>query len=269
MPFSTETRENREFAYEIKFLITAECAGQVRAWARARMGPDPNAEGANGDGDTYRTTSLYFDTQRFDVFEGSGSFSRAKYRIRRYGLADGVYLERKLKTGSLVAKRRSSVPIGQLERLSASQPEHGWAGYWFHRRMAARQLAPVCQISYKRMARVSATGAGLARLTLDQDIRAARIRDVAFRPIPEGVALLDHRTILELKYRLAVPVIFKELMEKFRLNPQPVSKYRLAMPALGYVAAHATDATSDWGHRGARLLRAWCAIDGTVPCGIA
>ena len=77
MPFSTETRENREFAYEIKFLITPECARQVRAWARARIGPDPNVEGANGDGggDTYRTSSLYFDTQGFDVFHRSGSFS--------------------------------------------------------------------------------------------------------------------------------------------------------------------------------------------------
>ena len=257
MPFSTETRENREFAYEIKFLIPAGCAAQVRAWVRARMEPDPNAEGANGDRDTYRTTSLYFDTQQFDVFQRSGSFSRAKYRIRRYGLADSVYLERKLKTGSLVAKRRSNVPVGHLERLGASEPEHGWAGYWFHRRMAARQLTPVCQISYNRMARVSATGAGLARLTLDEDVSAARIGGMAFRPIPEGIKLLDQLTILELKYRVAVPVIFEELLKKFRLNPQPVSKYRLAVPALGYVTGFAASGVTIEASK--ELLEAWYA----------
>jgi hypothetical protein len=263
MPFSTETRENRESAYEIKFLITAECAAQVRAWARARMGPDPNAECANGDGDTYRITSLYFDTHRFDVFHRSGSFSRAKYRIRRYGLADGVYLERKLKTGSLVAKRRSIVPIGQLDRLSVSEPEHGWAGYWFHRRMAARQLTIVCQISYNRMARVSATGAGLARLTLDEGVSAARIRDMAFRPVPEGIALLDQRTILELKYRFAVPVIFQELLEKFRLDPLTVSKYRLAMPALGYVNEYVSGYANGYATSAATI--SYASMDRTVP----
>ena len=40
--------------------------------------------------------------------------------------------------------------------------------------------------------------------------------------------------ILELKYRYAMPAVFKELVEEFKLNPQAVSKYRLAAAVLGF-----------------------------------
>ena len=50
-----QSRENRALAYEIKALIPVEQAREVRAWARARMQPDPNAE--SGAGDIYRITA--------------------------------------------------------------------------------------------------------------------------------------------------------------------------------------------------------------------
>jgi hypothetical protein len=37
---------------------------------------------------------------------------------------------------------------------------------------------------------------------------------------------------LELKYKAEIPGLFKELMHKFDLQPQPSSKYRLAVAAL-------------------------------------
>ena len=63
---STDLRENREFASEIKFLVSPALADQIRDWARGRLAPDPNAAG--GSGDAYLVTSLYFDTGQFDVF---------------------------------------------------------------------------------------------------------------------------------------------------------------------------------------------------------
>ena len=57
---STDTRENRELATEMKFLVSPALAGQILAWARQHLSPDPHATGPAGDG--YEITSLYFDT---------------------------------------------------------------------------------------------------------------------------------------------------------------------------------------------------------------
>src|SRR5213083_985669 len=110
---STELRENREFASEIKFLVGPVLADQIRHWARARLAPDPNAEEeALG---AYQITSLYFDTEQSDVFHRRGSFGRSKYRIRRYGQSEVAFLERKLKTRGFLTKRRSIVKLDELE----------------------------------------------------------------------------------------------------------------------------------------------------------
>ena len=116
---STDLRENREFASEIKFLICPALADQIRDWARGRLAPDPNAAGASGD--AYPVTSLYLDTERFDVFHRKGSFGRSKYRVRRYGQSEIAFLERKLKTGGLLTKRRSIVKLDELEQLASAE----------------------------------------------------------------------------------------------------------------------------------------------------
>jgi SPX domain protein involved in polyphosphate accumulation len=123
MPFPTETREKR-------FLVPADRADAVRSWARARFRPDPHGGGLHHD--TYDITSLYFDNAEFDVFHRRGSYGRAKYRVRRYGAAPFVFVERKLKTSDLVSKRRSAIAIGELPRLASPEPRKGWPGYWFH-----------------------------------------------------------------------------------------------------------------------------------------
>jgi hypothetical protein len=43
--------------------------------------------------------------------------------------------------------------------------------------------------------------------------------------------------ILELKYNIQFPSIFKRLVEEFALRTQTASKYRLGMAALGHEAA--------------------------------
>ena len=230
---STDQRENREFAAEIKFLVTLPMAERIRAWARVNLLPDPNASGEAGDG--YQITSLYFDTEKFDVFHRKGSFGRSKYRIRRYGPNPIAFLERKLKTRGLVSKRRSTVQLEELERLTESEPDDRWTGYWYHRRLQARRLRPVCQITYSRTARVTMTSAGPIRLTMDDAIRTVPVDGLEFRGLQEGVRLAENQIIIELKYCRETPVLFKRMIEEFALTPQSVSKYRLAAAALGLV----------------------------------
>ncbi len=231
----SQSRENRAFAYEIKALIPVEQARDVRAWARARMQPDPNAE--SGAGDVYRITSLYYDTDDFAVFHRRGSFGRSKYRVRRYDSSQRVFLERKLRNESVVTKRRTRVDISELVRLRSGKPDIDWAGSWFHGRLLARGMNPACQISYSRTALVSETPAGLIRLTLDEDLRACRVRQPEYVPVTGGTGLLQDQAILELKFRLVMPALFQELLKEFGLNRQAVSKYQLAVNGLGCAPA--------------------------------
>jgi CheY-like chemotaxis protein len=85
-----------------------------------------------------------------------------------------------------------------------------------------------------RQTLVGLAATGMIRLTLDQDLRGQRICEPEFQPAG-GTALLPDHAILEMKFRLAMPAMFKDLLEQFRLPAQPVSKYRLAVLALGCV----------------------------------
>jgi len=224
-----EVRENRAFAREMKFAIPAELGSEIRGWARKWLSPDPHAGGKLGD--TYRTSSIYFDTRSFDVLRKTASFGRSKYRIRRYGESKDVYLERKLKTADLVSKRRSMIDVAELGQLENAEPRRDWVGFWFHRRIEARRLRPVCQISYLRMARIGACSSGAIRLTLDQDLRAIPVNRTAFHPARDGARLSEGCLILELKFRDAMPGLFQQLMESLGLEAKAVSKYRLAAAA--------------------------------------
>ncbi len=230
--------EIREAANEIRFLLDPQSARAVAQWACLHVGPDPHATEA---GSCYRTRSLYFDTDDFAVLHQRGSYARSKYRVRQYGPGETAFLERKLKKNGAVSKRRSIVRMEDLSHLESPAPERGWGGYWFHRRILARQLRPVCQISYLRMARVTQTSCGPLRLTLDRELRAHRTDSLrfAFDRNEKTFALSERQPILELKYRQEMPPLFAGLIAEFGLTTKTVSKYRLAAAALDFPSAMA------------------------------
>jgi VTC domain len=225
--------EQRFGAREIKFLVTPERAEEIRAWARTRLEPDPHA----GGGETYRITSLYFDTACFDVFHARGSYGRAKYRVRRYDDAPTVFVERKMRTDSLVSKRRVAIGIEEMPRIAAKDEKGAWSGGWFQRRVGARQLNPVCAITYLRTAMVGKKEDGtLLRMTLDEAVRADRVDSLTMGEPSNGQPIVVGQQILELKYLGEMPGVFKELLATFSLNRIAVSKYRTAAAALGLAA---------------------------------
>lgn len=216
--------------HEVKFLLDAEASAQICTWARAHLLPDPH--GAGRFDDQYAITSLYFDTAARDVFNKRGSYGRSKYRIRRYGEAPRVFLERKLRTTARLAKRRTLVSIDDIQVLESSLADVPATSSWFHRRLNARRLAPVCQVSYRRTARVGHTPEGPVRLTMDDDLSATRVDGIGFVP-GGGVSLMPGATIMELKYGPQLPALFKQLIEEFGVSARSASKYRRAAEALG------------------------------------
>jgi len=235
----SSTLETRYQARELKFLVPLATAPKMLQWARGRLAPDPHAAGEFGD--EYHTTSLYFDTRELDVYHRRGSFRRSKYRIRHYGGTAELFLERKLRTSSVVTKRRTIIAPDELTRLTAELPDPAWEGGWFLRRLSVRRLAPTCQVSYTRVARVGANDAGPIRLTCDHDIRAIDVDGVAFSAT-EGKPALEGQVVVELKFRDRVPAIFRHFIEEFALEPAAASKYRFSLEALGKVGHTEGDA---------------------------
>jgi hypothetical protein len=217
------------YTAEIKFLVNEATGLRIREWARERTDADPHGTGPHGD--EYRVSTLYLDTAARDVFHRRGSYGRSKLRVRRYGDEQRVFLERKLRTAARLAKRRTDIPLNELHLLKAlDSGDHSTR--WFRDRVSIRQLEPVCRVSYLRTARVAVTADGRMRMTLDYSLSASPAD--AFTLDGAGPAmLLPGQMILELKYRGAMPAVFRELADVFAITPGRASKYRVAADALG------------------------------------
>lgn len=216
----------RAGAIEQRFVVDDSTAGEILSWARRELAADPHGGGPHQD--AYTVTTSYLDNPNFDTFFRRGSYGRAKYRIRRYGEEEDVFVERKLRTASMLAKRRTRVPLDALEEaLRRAEGEIAW----FSRRLAPRDLRPVCTIVYDRVARELTLAAQVARLTVDSHVCGSRADGAPFR-WSAGIPLLDSHSIVELKYQGHPPPILKALAERFIMTPRKISKYRAAVEAL-------------------------------------
>lgn len=223
---STGSRDIRLSAFEMKFVVDRELGARIRERARTLLSPDPYASGPASD--EYHTTTIYFDTTDFAVYRRRGSYRRAKYRVRRYGHGEVVFLERKLRTSEVLSKRRSTVTVDSLPRLAGDSLDPAWQGQWFHERLLMRRLVPACQVSYERTARVGMTDYGPIRLTLDEGLAGIATDSTQFRNEPM-TPLFPGRTIVEMKFTAAMPAAFKTVVEEFSLEPARISKYRLGV----------------------------------------
>ncbi len=202
-------------AYEVKFRLTLEEALRIEKWARERLSPDPH-----GDNGVYRTTSLYVDTPFLDIYHKTRGYRRSKYRLRRYGAAECVHLERKMRRGDRVRKRRDVISLTEVSCLLESAN-----GGWFGERVRQRFFQPVCWIGYTRTAFQSATANGPLRLTLDRDVLGTPATAWTVPPRVDGRELLRGEVILELKYRTHLPALFHELLTVLPSRLPGVSKY--------------------------------------------
>lgn len=223
----THSRETRDNAREVKFLVPADRATSILDWARSRLTADPHAGGPTGD--EYRTTTIYLDTVDRAVFNRRGSYGRSKYRIRRYGASDIAFLERKLRTSDLLSKRRTAIGTAALTGLMSLPAPN--PGRWFIDRVAARQLSPISQVSYRRHALVGMGPYGPMRLTFDDEIKVQPNGTTIFAP-DGGAPVIDGQVIIEMKFCAETPAILRHLVEEFKISPAPISKYRLSLAEL-------------------------------------
>ena len=238
-PSLTRFQGDRTPAFELKMLVPEELARQVEAWAVSHLRRDEHAL-QSPDG-TYDTTTLYLDTPALDMFHRQPGHRRRKYRLRRYGLSDVVFLERKARRGDKVRKRRTLVAAESLGDRLAAAPVPAWEGDWFRARVAARGLHPVCRISYRRTAFVAHSNDGPLRVTLDRQLCGIAAADWNLLPVGANQTqvvpnLLGEHVVCEFKFRNTLPQLFKEVIADLGLQVGSVSKYRRMLVALGLVS---------------------------------
>ncbi len=222
-------------AYEVKFLLAEEQAAEVEARLRDHLALDPHADPARGN--SYLVTSVYYDTPRFDVYCRTEGFRNQKYRLRRYGDAPMVFLERKSKRGKRVWKQRAEVPLGEVATVLSAEPAVGRPGDWFVRELAEQQLGPVCRVTYERVAYCGRDGdGGNIRVTMDRAARGLLSADPVAEPFADGLPLLTDEVIVEFKFLAAMPALFKGVVAALKLTPGGVSKYRRCAQAAGLMA---------------------------------
>jgi hypothetical protein len=230
---SLEKRASRNApAREIKFLLAEDQARRVEAELCKLLVPDPHAVSGQQPGQ-YVTTTVYCDTPEFDVYYRRQAHGRRKFRLRRYGFSDTVYLERKVKDGTRVLKRRTGISLVETHRLNHRGIETDWCGDWFRRRLWIRGLSPKLEVMYSRNAYMGFGIDGPLRLTFDRCIRARRIDHWHAAPFHGGSAILVDRVVCEFKFQGVIPTAFKAVIESEQLCPGSASKYRLGIEAVG------------------------------------
>ena len=223
-PVSPHRLETRNGAYEQKFLLPEGCVAEVIAWAGEHLAADPHATAEHGE---YAVETVYYDTTDLSVYGKRLGYQDSEFRLRRYGTEPLHYLEEKRKSRGWVSKVRTRVTEAELSLLEAASCPPDWAGAWFRNALAERQLAPSCQVAYRRLAREGESDGGPVRLTLDREIRCAGAAGLCPpRDLERGVFLPV--TLLELKYRNELPRLFQGLVRTFGLTPAVASKYRRA-----------------------------------------
>ena len=227
-PSPANATEQLVEAYEVKFLLPADRADGVEAWARRHLPPD-----SHGDGGRYQTTSLYCDTDALDVYHRSPGFKRSKHRLRRYGDSALIFLERKKRKGDRVRKKRVEVHGEHLAFFEADDVSPDWAGAWFFEQLRTRDLRPRCRIAYTRTAFVGHSYTGPIRLTIDRDVTGVPASLWEVPPVEGGKPLLPGSAILELKYQTVLPLAFRELLAELPTGGGGVSKYRHCIEACG------------------------------------
>lgn len=226
---SPSLQEAGRWANEVKFEVSREKAVGILAWAGVHMVEDVHSRFLEGG---YLISSLYLDTPELGVFHKEQGCRVSKFRVRRYGDSEGIFLEQKRKRGSRVTKRRIETEISLLQNLCPSELPLEAPQRWFCEAVERRKLRPVSLVSYHRLAFNALVKGETLRLTLDQDIVAAACQEWRIDRVINGHRVHPDGLILEIKFPDVLPALFRELLEEFRLIEAGFSKYRSACESL-------------------------------------
>lgn len=219
--------------HEEKFIISLATAELLKSRFRAVLRSDPHAK---ADG-SYFIRSVYFDDVSHTAYHEklSGVKERTKYRLRYYNFdTDRIWLEKKMKNGSLTGKDSTFVSLEEAQALLYGTDTGFAAGNELLEEFArARRgsMHPVCIVDYDRFAFTYPVED--VRITLDMDVRTRPYSTELFnRYLPTLPVLDEGECVLEVKYNGFLPSHLLWLLEGVPKQRMAVSKYVKCMSVL-------------------------------------
>lgn len=230
--------------FEFKYVLAADLRREIESELNYFVQLDPYV-GSRADR-KYLVRSLYFDDPGYSCYfqKVQGDLHRAKFRLRTYSRDPAehcaTFLEIKGRHNALVFKHRTPLTRGAAGRFSPGErgvtdailerAVEGPVLDRFRYEVPRKQLRPLMLIDYQRRPYVSKYDAEF-RLTFDDSLQATRTESLYQAPWEPTRDVLRGYTIMEVKFRHAVPSWFHRILQSYNLRRQSVSKICKGMEA--------------------------------------
>jgi hypothetical protein len=247
-----ETRFQR---LELKYVIDEPTAVRIRRDLESYCRMDEHCAAGPGGASgavprSYLIHTLYLDTPSlaFHRAKERGESERFKLRVRSYSARGATAFELKRRSHDIIDKTRAMVEPGGIEAAARGsgkplddrlEARHFLSG--FSRLVATTGAGPSLLIRYWREAYSSRVDP-YARVTFDRRVGVQRTRAWDHRGHRDRWCKLEHHlsdrvprpfVILEFKCPLRVPNWILDLIRRYALNRQSVSKYSLGIYMTG------------------------------------
>ncbi len=231
--------------FEFKYILPRELRVRIEKDIEPFMMLDPFV--AEHNGHNYLVRSLYYDDAAFSSYyqKIEGVLLRSKFRLRTYSdtpkESGKVYLEIKGRYNSLVFKRRaafdSAAPFSacasitdEIVRATKGSP----IGEQFAFALAQRKIEPIMLIDYTRRPYVSKYDPEF-RLTLDDHLYGTVTDQLFPDHWDKRREFLVDSTVMEIKFRNAIPLWFHRIIKNYGLKRVSISKICRGMEACNLV----------------------------------
>lgn len=233
---------------EIKYLIDRTRRTALTRDLRAFMSPDSHSGPQGG----YMIRSLYFDTPGYQAYHEkiAGTAVRHKLRIRAYGedVANVPWVRLEVKSRYLnyihkIAVDTSREEYGEIERSLSRRimppahllaPESG--AKEFFRLQRQLNMQPVIIVQYRRQA-FERREINRVRVNFDDELVATRNLQL-LKPLQGARRVLQHGTaVLEIKVDNVMPFWLHDLISKYDLQNEAISKYCYGVRSQGRLSA--------------------------------
>lgn len=180
----------------------------------------------------YSIYTTYFDTRDWQAFDAkmAGVQHRQKFRIRSYfpnpTPSEKVFLEIKAKSDNTVYKVRTPISMNQIKKLQHGEkpPVKNVLYEEWRYAILRNNIRPCLLNSYDRLAFESEQYPGL-RVTLDRNVGYCLTDEVNFTLSPHAVMWSNEMSILEIKFDRYVPRFIVEMLRRYNITLEPISKY--------------------------------------------
>lgn len=231
-------KKDRYGRYELKYFLPHNQIKKLMAWTEPYVVADDHAEIIDGI-PRYNIRSVYFDTHNLNLYyeKIEGLKNRRKFRIRTYKRPDdetAVFLEIKYRFNTQVMKDRAKFSFAEAKKILADRVYLDKSDHPLHLKKPAERfvhyyynwnLQPIVTVIYDRIPFVGRNDRQI-RLTIDTNLRFIdhRNENRLFFPSKEEPVPLPG-AVLELKFDKLMPEWMRQLLRRFDIRQQSISKY--------------------------------------------